>query len=97
MSDEIDAILGDEAKLQEVVDHCFQEADANGDGTIDVQEFEAHMKMVYEDISIPTPTQENMETYMSTLDINSDGKLDKDEFKKYVVDMLNKDKESRTS
>mmetsp|Transcript_10629 Transcript_10629/g.10471 ORF Transcript_10629/g.10471 Transcript_10629/m.10471 type:complete len:98 (-) Transcript_10629:46-339(-) len=97
MSDEIDAILNDDAKLQEIVDYCFQEADANGDGTIDSQEFESHIKMVYEDINIPVPTKENMDVYMSSLDINSDGKLDKGEFKKYVIDMLTKDKESRAS
>ena len=50
MSSEIESILANESALQEVVDHCFSDADADGNGTIDNAEFEAHIKMVYEDI-----------------------------------------------
>ena len=95
MASEIDQILNDDAKLQEVVDFCFKDADADGNGTIDVSEFESHLKMVYEDIGIPVPTGDNLTSYMESLDVNKDGKLDKGEFKKYVIDMLQKDKANR--
>ena len=96
MSSEIDDILNDDAKLQEVVDYCFKDADLDGNGTIDASEFRKHLEMVYSDIGIEMPDESSLQGYMDTLDINHDGKLDKGEFKAYVVDMLKRDKSNRT-
>mmetsp|Transcript_14100 Transcript_14100/g.16352 ORF Transcript_14100/g.16352 Transcript_14100/m.16352 type:complete len:97 (+) Transcript_14100:27-317(+) len=96
MSEEIDNILNDEAKLQEVVDFCFKDADADGNGTIDKSEFERHLQMVYEDIGIPIPDTEALQALMENLDMDKNGTLDKNEFKAYVVDMLKKDKANRS-
>ena len=95
MSSEIDEIINDDAKLQEVVDFCFKDADADGNGTIDAAEFKKHLEMVYSDIGISMPNEDEITGYMSALDINHDGKLDKSEFKAYVVDMLKRDKANR--
>ena len=97
MADEIDKILNDPEKLQETVDYVFGEADIDSNGTIDASEFAKHMKGVYENIGLSSPSDDDIQKYMGELDTNKDGKLDKDEFKTYVVNMLKKDKEYHSS
>mmetsp|Transcript_24258 Transcript_24258/g.21535 ORF Transcript_24258/g.21535 Transcript_24258/m.21535 type:complete len:97 (-) Transcript_24258:64-354(-) len=95
MADEIENILNDEAKLQETVDYVFNEADKDSNGGIDASEFAKNMKEVYENIGLPIPSDSDISKYMDELDTNKDGKLDKEEFKAYVINMLSRDKEAQ--
>ncbi|CAI2384856.1 unnamed protein product [Moneuplotes crassus] len=94
MSEEIDQILNDEAKLEETVQYVFSQADVDDNNFIDASEFSKHLKEVYSNIGIPVPSDDDISKYMDELDTNKDGKLDIKEFKVYVEEMLKKDKET---
>ena len=66
----------------------------DNNGSIDAAEFEKHMKEVYENIGLTIPVEDEIKKYMEELDTNKDGKLDKDEFKSYVINMLKRDSEN---
>mmetsp|Transcript_24443 Transcript_24443/g.28110 ORF Transcript_24443/g.28110 Transcript_24443/m.28110 type:complete len:98 (-) Transcript_24443:41-334(-) len=97
MADEIDKILNDEKLLEETVNYVFKEADVDGNETIDAKEFHKHMVEVYENIGLKVPSDADIESYMTELDTNKDGKLDRSEFKAHVINMLKKDKENSSN
>ena len=92
---EITAVLSDDAKLDEVVDHVFNDADADGNGNIDSTELAEHMKVVYDDIGLGEVDADLVKSTFDSFDTDKNGVLDKSEFRKYVISMLEKDRECR--
>ena len=84
-------ILGSPEKLQAIVDAVFEEFDKDKHGTID----EAELKGAIESFNENCPpeerteiTDEQIQEALKELDKNNDGKLQKDEFKVLIVEVL---------
>jgi len=84
MSDEIAAILNDEAKFSEIARAAFDATDADGTGHIDRNELEAAMKQISSDVGIPEPSSEEVDEIFKSLDADNSGKIDFNEFKVFV-------------
>ena len=84
-------ILGNEDKLNQVVEAVFKEFDKNGDGTIDETELKAAIESFNEN-ALPSEkteiTDEQIQEALNELDKNNDGKLQVDEFKVLIVEVL---------
>lgn len=85
---EIEDILSDEAKLNEIVKAAFESVDADGSGYIEEAELKVVMTSVARDINMPEPTEQDVSEVLRELDSNRDGKVSQDEFKVLIRQVL---------
>lgn len=91
---EIEQILKDDSKLNEIVAAAFQSVDTDGSGYIEEQELKIVMSGVARDIGMPEPSDSDVREVMRELDQNSDGKISQDEFKVLIRQVLELMKDS---
>ena len=85
---EIEAILRDEQKLNEVVLAAFNAVDTDGSGFIDEPELKIVMTGVARDIGMPEPSDSDVREVLRELDSNKDGRISVDEFKVLIRQVL---------
>ncbi len=86
MADEIKQLLADEEKLNQVVKHAFDFIDKDGSGTICGKELGAAMNELTKGVEgVSPPSESDINNTMKALDTDGNGKLDKKEFKDFVV------------
>jgi Ca2+-binding EF-hand superfamily protein len=86
--EEIETILNDESKLNEIVKAAFESVDTDGSGYIEEAELKVVMTSVARDINMPEPSQEDVSKVLIELDSNRDGKVSQEEFKVLIRQVL---------
>jgi Ca2+-binding EF-hand superfamily protein len=84
MSEQILAILNDEAKFNEIVQASFEAVDTDKTGKIEVNELEAAMKQVSSELGVPAPSKEEVNEVFEKLDTDKSGTISAEEFKSFV-------------
>ena len=87
-AEEIQAILKDESKLNEIAKAAFESVDSDGSGFIEEQELKIVMSSVARDIGMPEPSDSDVVEVLRELDTNRDGKVSQDEFKVLIRQVL---------
>ena len=77
----------DEKAFEEMVETTFAQADLNQNSTIERNELALLLKKIYVTLGIDPPSESDIDNEYKRLDKNSDGKLNKEEFKILVKDL----------
>ena len=77
----------DEKAFEEMVETTFTQADLNQNSTIERNELALLLKKIYVTLGIDPPSESDIDNEYKRLDKNSDGKLNKEEFKILVKDL----------
>lgn len=88
MSKAIKDILNNEKKFTEVAKIAFDSVDSDHSGTIDASELEKIMVQIATDMGADPPTKEDVIEVMEHLDADKSGKIDFNEFKVLIRDVL---------
>lgn len=74
--------------LDPLVEQTFSDADKDGSGYIEKEEYAIICQQIAEGLKLPLPTRKEIENGLKTLDKNKDGKLCKEEFKQLIILLL---------
>ena len=85
---ELEVILADDAKLQEVIDSVMEDFDKNKDGKLQKEELGEFMATVYTEVKCPKPDIAIVDQTFKETDINDDKVLTGDEIKMVTKKML---------
>ena len=88
MSKAIKDILSNEKKLNEVAKVAFDSVDTDKSSQIDEQELEKVMSQIASDRGADPPSKEDVKEVLEHLDTDHSGKIDFNEFKVLIVDVL---------
>ena len=77
----------DEKAFEEMVETTFAQADLNQNSTIERNELALLPKKIYVTLGIDPPSESDIDNEYKRLDKNSDGKLNKEEFKILVKEL----------
>ena len=77
----------DEKAFEEMVETTFAQADLNQNSTIERNELALLLKKIYVTLGIDPPSESDIDNEYKRLDKNSDGKLNKEEFKILVKEL----------
>ena len=88
MTETIQNILNDEAKLKEVAKAAFDSVDTDGSGQIDQEELAKVMQQISGDLGTEPPTKEDVQEVLKHLDTDKSGKIDFNEFVVLIKDVL---------
>ena len=84
------SFLSKENSIDIITKDAFRTADKDNKGYIDINEFEICLKDLSESLGTKKPNKENIISEFERFDIDDNGKLDFDEFKKFVKEIINK-------
>ncbi len=87
-AEEIEGILKDESRLNEIVKAAFESVDTDGSGYIEEAELKLVMSSVARDIGMPQPRDSDVSDVLNELDTNRDGRISQDEFKVLIRQVL---------
>ena len=73
--------------FEEMVETAFTQADLNQNSTIERDELALLFKKIYVTLGIDPPSESDIDNEYKRLDKNSDGKLNKEEFKILVKEL----------
>ena len=88
MSSYIKGIVDDEVELDKVVKQAFNSVDTDGSGQIDETELEKVMAQISSDMGAEPPTKEDVKEVLDHLDKDRSGKIEINEFKELIKDIL---------
>ena len=88
MSKAIKDILSSDKKFTEVAKVAFDSVDSDKSGTIDAAELEKVMVQIATDMGADPPTKEDVCEVLEHLDTDKSGKIDFNEFKILIRDVL---------
>jgi Ca2+-binding EF-hand superfamily protein len=88
MSKAIKDILNNDKKFTEIARIAFDSVDTDKSGTIDAQELEKVMVQIATDMGAEPPTKEDVLEVLQHLDADNSGKIDFNEFKVLIRDVL---------
>jgi Ca2+-binding EF-hand superfamily protein len=88
MAKAIKDILSSEKKFSEVAKVAFDSVDADHSGSIDATELEKVMVQIATDMGADAPTKEDVAEVLDHLDTDKSGKIDFNEFKILIRDVL---------
>ena len=77
----------DDAVLDEMVNTTFDNADLNKNSVIERNELAILLKSIYGTLGLNPPEEKEIDEELVRLDLNKDGKLNKEEFKVLVKDL----------
>ena len=87
---EISEALSKPNNINLIAKDAFEVADKDNNGYIDLEEFGLCMKNVSESFGLKAPEKENVESEFKRFDINKNGNIDFEEFKKFVKEIINR-------
>ncbi len=88
MSSYIDYIVNEDDLLDEITKIAFDSVDTDKSGYIDSRELEKILAQISSDMEAEPPTKEDVKEILKDLDANDNGKIEIDEFKKLVKNIL---------
>ena len=88
MAEMIEQVLNDEAMMKELCKEAFEEVDKDNSGEIDESELESIMKKMSKKMKIDPPTKEDVKDILNSLDSDHSGKLNLEEFSKFMYLIL---------
>eukprot|EP00357_Protocruzia_adherens_P004656 CAMPEP_0115034268 /NCGR_PEP_ID=MMETSP0216-20121206/40531_1 /TAXON_ID=223996 /ORGANISM="Protocruzia adherens, Strain Boccale" /LENGTH=105 /DNA_ID=CAMNT_0002413083 /DNA_START=37 /DNA_END=354 /DNA_ORIENTATION=+ len=88
MAEIVNKILSNPHLFQAVIDNAFTEVDDDKSGIIHFRELDKKCKEIAPLLGINVPTHEELSEIISSVDKNSDKKLDKSEFTELYRTML---------
>jgi Ca2+-binding EF-hand superfamily protein len=88
MVNAIKDILQDKDKLDEITKIAFDSVDADKSGSIDSIELERVLAQISSDMGADPPTKEDVNEVLKYLDTDNSGKIEYDEFKVLIKDVL---------
>ena len=88
MSKIIKDILNNDKKFTEIAKVAFDSVDTDKSGTIDAEELEKVMVQIANDMGAEAPTKEDVCEVLEHLDKDRSGKIDFNEFKVLIHDVL---------
>ena len=71
-----------------LVDKTFEEFDLNHSGFLELEEFAPLLKDIHRTLNLPPPSQLEIKKELKRLDTDKDGKLNKDEYRELVHDLI---------
>lgn len=77
----------DESVFGPMVDKTFYDADLDKSGFIEKAELKILLKGIHATLGLSTPTQSEINSELKRLDLNTDGKISKEEFRTLVKDL----------
>ena len=77
----------DESVFGPMVDRTFYDADLDKSGFIEKAELKILLKGIHATLGLSTPTQAEINAELKRLDLNTDGKISKEEFRTLVRDL----------
>ena len=88
MSKAIKDILNNEKKFNEVARAAFDGVDTDKSGQIDAEELEKVMTIMAHEVGCEPPSEEEVLDVLNTLDEDKSGKIDFNEFKGLIREVL---------
>ncbi len=88
MVNAIKDILQDTDKLNEITKIAFDSVDTDKSGSIDSIELERVLAQISSDMGADPPTKEDVNEVLKYLDTDNSGKIEYDEFKVLIKDVL---------
>ena len=88
MSSYIDYLVNEDDLLDEITKIAFDSVDTDKSGYIDSRELEKILAQISSDMEAEPPTKEDVKEILKDLDANDNGKIEIDEFKKLVKNIL---------
>lgn len=85
---EIEQILNDEVKFNALAQAAFQTVDTDNSGFIDEAELKQVMIQVSGEVGCPSPSDADVSEVMKELDADGNGKIDLEEFKVLIRQVL---------
>ena len=82
--------INNAATFEPIAKEAFDAADKNHNGTIDKKELELCMKEVAQGLGMSPPNQNAVEKEFRNLDLDKNGTIDFNEFKKFVKKSMQK-------
>ena len=82
------AILSDQKKLNELAKMAFDGSDTDHSGYIDIAEMKDIIVTMSTEMGIEPPNDEDIQNVISHLDKNKNDRLEFEEFKVFIVDLL---------
>lgn len=80
--------LKDEKKLNELAKLAFEGSDTDHSGFIEIGEMKAIIKSMCAEIGMNPPKDKDIQNMISHLDLNNNNKLEFEEFKMFIIDIL---------
>jgi Ca2+-binding EF-hand superfamily protein len=77
----------DESVFGPMVDKTFYDADLDKSGFIEKAELKILLKGIHATLGLSAPTQSEINSELKRLDLNTDGKISKEEFRTLVKDL----------
>ena len=86
--EELFAKVSSPENLDPLVEQTFSDADKDGSGYIEKEEYALKCQQIAKGLKLPLPTQNEIDNGLKNLDKNNDGKLCEEEFKQLIKLLL---------
>ena len=88
--EEFEKMLKNKPLIDSLIDEMFMKSDLNQSGFVEYTELYFAMTEMAKELNKTVPTKEKVAEIMDKLDLNKDGKLSKEEYKPFVLELLKK-------
>ena len=90
MIDQVEYILKNHSKFDEICNFIFNRADEDDSGEISYEEFYKDYLKAVEEFNLPQPTEEEAHKKFIELDTDKSGRLSRDEYRFFISETLEK-------
>ena len=74
--------------FEPLVNKTFEEFDLNNSGYIEIEEFTPLIKDIHRTLHLPPPSMPEVKKELKRLDIDKDGRLNKNEYRELIHDLI---------
>ena len=78
----------EERIFEPLVNKTFEEFDLNHSGFIEIEEFTPLIKDIHRTLHLPPPSELEIKNELKRLDADKDGKLNKNEYRELIQDLI---------